>query len=124
MKNGQATYDMLRGISSTKRALTVPMQCHPLTKTVKSTGAASQIRKEVFDSFRRSNMIDSSKTTKVATPRLATSSSGSESDSTEDESEKEVLKTALTGFFNGGFMSILIALYNTHFIRQQNLLPK
>ena len=58
---------MLRGIISTKHTLTVPMQCHPLTKVVKSTGAVSQIRKEVFDSFRRSTMIDSDKKTKVTT---------------------------------------------------------
>ena len=46
----------------------VPIQYYPLTKVVKSTGVVSQIRKKVFDSFRRSTtMIDSDKKTKVTT---------------------------------------------------------
>ena len=88
-------------LNPVKHTLTVPIQYHPITKVVKSTGVVSQIRirKEVFDSFRRSTtMIDSGKKTKVTTrPSIHTSGSERASDThthTDDECDKEVLKVA------------------------------
>ena len=97
----------LRGIISTKHTLTVPIQYHPLTKVVKSTGVVSQIRKEVFDSFRSSTtMIDSGKKTKVTTrPSIHTLLAVVvlrgllTATHTEDESDKEVLKVVRRNSF-------------------------